>query len=302
MKADTTTDKRIILGIGAATWDHLYVVKEFPGEEGVAQASANTFAGGGPVATALCVLAAAGHPSVLLDGQGDDRIGEAIRADMRQRGVDTASIQVQPGASSAHAVVLVRERDAARHITFFPASASALSATDVDESLVAKVALLHINGRHEDAARQAVAFAKRHRVPVSFDGGAGRYRESIRDLVLGSEIRILAREFAQAFTGETEINAMAAALLDEVAEIVVITCGTEGSYGWTREGESHFQPAFTATPLIDTTGCGDVYHGAFLAAFREGHPLPHCMEHASQLAARTAEGLGGRYALSGCSG
>lgn len=288
---------KTVIGIGAATWDHLYRVREFPCVEGVAEASASAFQGGGPVATALCVMAAQGIPCRLLDVQGDDSIGSFIRAELWGHGVGTEGIRVEQGATSPHAVIMVRELDAARHITWFPSSAPPLLPGEVAESLFSDAALLHINGRHESAARHAVALARQHGVPVSFDGGAGRYRDSLRDLVQASQILIVARDFAERYTGQDTLDAAAATLLAGQAAVVVITEGTRGSHVWSRAGECFDQPAYDAVPLVDTTGCGDVYHGAFLAAWLRGEPLRACAEQASRLAAQNARGLGGRYAL-----
>ncbi|MFZ4593953.1 MAG: carbohydrate kinase family protein [Verrucomicrobiaceae bacterium] len=286
-----------VIGIGAATWDHFYVVDQFPSDEGVTEAKASHFGGGGPVATALCAMARMGLPTVLLDAQGDDAIGTSIRSELAAYGMDVSRIRVETGASSPHAVVLVRVSDAARNITYFPSTAKPLGVDDVPEVLFTNASLLHLNGRHEEAARHAVALAKKHGVPVSFDGGAGRYRESIRDLVLASEVRIVAREFADKFTGLSEVEAQGMALLDDTAQVVVITDGVRGSYVWSREGECFHQPAFTGLPVIDTTGCGDVYHGVFLGRWVRELPLTLCADAASTLAASNAAALGGRFAV-----
>lgn len=286
-----------VIGIGAATWDHFYVVDHFPADEGVLQARTSCFMGGGPVATALSVIAAHQLPTHLLDVQGDDLIGHAIRQELTLQGVGTEAIEVQTGASSAHAAVLVRSSDAARHITYFPASAAPLILNSRHQALIAGASVLHINGRHEETAREAAAIARENHVPVSFDGGAGRYRESVRDLVEASTLRIVALDFARNFTGEEDLALMARALMHGSAQVVVITDGVRGSHVWSRDGEAFHQPAFAALPLIDTTGCGDVFHGAFIAAWLQQRSLRACAEHASRLAARNAEGLGGRFVL-----
>ena len=138
-----------ILGIGAETRDTFYVVPEFSAEEGVTQALARAEDLGGPVATALAVLRAHGHACELLDGP---------RAD---------------------AVILVRQRDGARQIVFRPAEAPE---PVFEPAMLRGVRLLHVNGRHENACRAAIAAAQAQNVEISFDGGAGRFRESIRDL------------------------------------------------------------------------------------------------------------------------
>lgn len=253
-----------VIGIGAETRDEFFIVPEFSAVEHVTQALASCVDAGGPVATALAVLQAHGHECALVDGE------------------------------PAHAVILVRQRDGARQIIFMPSS----SPEPVFESdMLVGARLLHINGRHENACRAAIRAARARNVEISFDGGAGRWRESIRDLFEASHVRVVSRDFAEKCSGKSDLAEMAAALLKPPAKLLIITEGTLGSHLWAPGGVYFHQPAFKAEPLTDTTGCGDVFHGAFLHGWLSDWPLERCMEHASWLAAKNAEGLGGRHVL-----
>lgn len=253
-----------ILGIGAETHDTFFVVPEFSAVEHATQALARAEDRGGPVATALAVLRAHGHTSTLLDSE------------------------------AAKAVILVRQRDGARQIVFMPAPAP--EPTFVPQMLHG-VSLLHLNGRHENACRAAIAAAQAQNIEISFDGGAGRFREPIRDLFEASHLRIVSRDFAEKAAGSSDIAEIARRLLQGPAKLLVITEGIRGSHVWTPEGIAFHQPAFTACPLVDTTGCGDVFHGAFLHGWISKWPLEQCAAHASHIAAKNAEGLGGRFVL-----
>lgn len=255
-----------VIGVGAETLDEFFVVPDFSSEERVAEAAAHAQDCGGPVATALAVLAAHGHECRLVDAPG----------------------------GPARAVILVRRGDGARQIVFH----SARSAEPVfDPGLLEGARLLHLNGRHENACRAAVLAAQAQGVEISFDGGAGRFRESIRDLFEASHIRIVSRDFAEKCSGCADLEAMAASLLQPPCRLLVITEGIRGSHVWRPDGPSFHQPAFPARPAADTTGCGDVYHGAFLHGWLRGWELRRCAEHAARLAAKNAEGLGGRHVL-----
>lgn len=253
-----------VTGIGAETHDEFFVVPEFSAVEHVAEAAAHAEDRGGPVATALAVLRAHGHECTLVDGE------------------------------AARAVILVRERDGARQIVFRPSAAPEPVFTP---HLLEGARLLHLNGRHENACRDAIQAAQARNVEISFDGGAGRFRESIRDLFEASHLRIVSRDFAEKASGKGELGEMAAVLLKAPAKLLVITEGTAGSHVWTPEGVRIHQPSFKAEPLVDTTGCGDVFHGAFLHGWLCGWPLERCAAHAARLAAKNAEGLGGRHVL-----
>lgn len=284
-----------VVGIGAATLDSLWTVSSFSGNEMVQMAQDRKVMGGGPVATALCVLARLGHRVALLDVCGDDATGDQIIEELNRFGVSTSSIQRCGGANSAQAVVIVRSGDAARQIIFHPSSAGEPVLDVETKGVIRNARLLHINGRHESVAREAVQEARRAGVLISFDGGAGRYRESIRDLFEASQVRIVSREFATHWSGKSEISDMLECLIQPPALVAVITDGMSGSDGICLNGIKHHQPAFKADPLVDSTGCGDVYHGGFLHGWLCGWELPMCAEFASRLAARNAEGLGGRY-------
>jgi sugar/nucleoside kinase (ribokinase family) len=286
-----------VVGVGAATWDDLWIVEDFGAEERVVAASQQVSMGGGPVATALCVLASLGHRCALFDVCGDDASGAAIAHSLRDSGVLTEHLQVIAGARSAHATILVRRRDGARQIVYAPATAGEPAWGGPEHDLVRNATLLHLNGRHETAARAAVQAAQEADVTISFDGGAGRYRESIRDLVVASHLRIVAKEFAHRFTGEEDLSQALAALLAPPAKLAVITDGLRGSWVAVPGGEVHHEPARPANPLVDTTGCGDVYHGAFLHGWLSGWTPAACAAFASALAAQNAEGLGGRFGL-----
>ncbi|MEM6280287.1 MAG: PfkB family carbohydrate kinase, partial [Verrucomicrobiota bacterium] len=81
------------------------------------------------------------------------------------------------------------------------------------------------------------------------------------------------------------------------APLVGITDGSEGSWFRTEGAEVFHQPAFPVENLVDTTGCGDVFHGAFLSTVLSGRSWRDCAEFASAAAAISASALGGRGKL-----
>ncbi|MES2594959.1 MAG: PfkB family carbohydrate kinase [Verrucomicrobiota bacterium] len=291
---NTTTEWHVI-GIGAATLDDMWLVSSFQGSEGVQQALDHVTMGGGPVATALAVLACLGRKVALMDVCGDDLPGTKILEELTGHGVHTGWIQRVPATRSTQAVVHVRGSDGARQITFLPCSAGEPAMSDAFVQGLRSTRLLHLNGRHENLAREAVRVMKEAGGLISWDGGAGRYKDSIRDLVEASHLRIVSREFAECYTGMTDRAAMMHGLLTPPARLIVITEGAQGSYGWTGAGEIVHQPCHEVSKVVDTTGCGDVYHGGFLHGWLAGWDLPRCMGFASDLAARNAAGLGGRF-------
>jgi sugar/nucleoside kinase (ribokinase family) len=86
-------------------------------------------------------------------------------------------------------------------------------------------------------------------------------------------------------------------LLDAGPSLVVITDGTKGSWVYPGSGQGFHQPAFLLRDVVDTTGCGDSYHGAFLFGLLKGMDLHETAALASAVAALNTQHLGGRWGL-----
>jgi sulfofructose kinase len=286
-----------VIGLGAATVDVLSLVDHFPGREGVQRAHEVTIQGGGPVATALVSLARLGGRVTMLDVLGDDWRGDLIRDEFRREGVGTDYLQVVPGCTSSIASVLVRRGDGKRAIVYAPGDTPEWQAAQVPQELIASAPFLHLNGRHWEACLQACRYARASHVQVSFDGGAHRYRSQLRELVPLTDVCIVARDFAEQYTGKTDLLKAADLLLEAGPSLVVITDGTNGSWIYPRQGSAFHQPAYLLPEVIDTTGCGDSYHGAFLFGLLKGMSLQQTAALASAVAALNTQALGGRRAL-----
>ena len=286
-----------VIGLGASTVDILSLVDHFPCREEVQEAQEITVQGGGPVATAMVTLARLGARTALLDVIGDDWRGDVILNEFRRDGVCTDHLRRVAGATSATASVLVRRRDGARSIVFYPGTAPALSATDVSDQVIASAKILHVNGRHWEACLQACRYARERGVKVSFDGGAHRYNPEISQLIQLTDICIVARDFAEQCAQTTHVEQAAETLLVEGPELVVITDGANGSWIYPREESPFHQPAYLLPNVVDTTGCGDSYHGAFLFGLVLDFDLKQTAALASAVAALNAQKLGGRGGL-----
>ncbi len=285
-----------IAGLGVCTLDLLMRVPEFPAGESVQRSSSTRLQGGGPVATALAAAARLGAKTAMLDRQGDDWIGERIRSELTSFGVDTTSCHRQSGASSALASVWVRECDGARCISYEPGTVSPMQAEHLPAGVIESARVLHSNGRHEAAWFTAAKRARDAGVAVSFDGGAHRFRPETREFLPWIDIAIVSLDWAARCSGSEDPEKAARAVKDFGPELVVVTAGLRGSWILSDSAQFH-QPAFAVPDTIDTTGCGDVYHGAFLTGWTWAWPLDRCAKVASAAAAMNSRALGGRGAL-----
>jgi len=285
-----------VIGLGASTIDVLTLLEHFPTRREVQQALFTVIQGGGPVATAMVAVSRLGGKSAMIDSIGDDWAGKHILQDFELEGVRTDFIEVHRGQTTAVSNILVSAGDGARAIMFLPGAAPEPVLSETQKAAIQSAKILHITGRYWNACMQAIELAKKENVLISFDGGADRFSPEMKTLVPLTDICIVARDFAEKYTGESEPALSAKILLKEGSELAVVTDGIHGSWVCARESCFHQLP-FLFPKTVDTTGCGDSYHGAFLAALTKGFAIEKSAVIASAVSGMNTQHLGGRAGI-----
>ena len=254
-----------IVGIGASTLDRFIVVDHFPTGREVQQAVSSTTDGGGPVATALATAGKYGSRTVMIDRIGDDMVGRYILEDFHKYNVNTEGIQVDADAKSGTATILVKQKTGERAVFFERSTATEPEFLEAHKQLIESAYILHINGRHRKLMRSAMAVAKEVGTIISLDGGAQRYDEDMKLITEASHIVIVARDYAEKYTGTTNLEEACRIIHERGACIAGVTDGANGSYFVWPDGTFYRCEPFTQSTVVDTTGAGDSFHGAFLA-------------------------------------
>ena len=283
-----------ILGIGMSMIDSIQVVDEFPSSAGVTESSTAELMGGGPVPTALCAASVLGGKAAIIDQIGDDWRAGLIQDDFDKFGVDSRYLFRQEARTSTFGSVLVRRSDGERHIVFSRGTFDELALPQLPVADLQACSILHLNGRHLECACEASRLVKAAGGRVSFDGGANRYDSKFIPLLSQVDVLIVARDFAEKLSSSKDREEQLAKLGQWGAELVGITDGENGSWFLPRGERLFHQAAFPVNPVIDTTGCGDVFHGAFLYLLTQGKTWKECAAFASAAAACNATALGGR--------
>lgn len=283
-----------LLGLGMSVLDSIHLIDDFPHGAGVSRVLGSSLMGGGPVPTALCAASRLGAEATILDRIGDDWRGERIRADYEKFGVATSLLHEEPGKRSSHGTVLVRRGDGERHLFFEEGDFTPLAASELPRDQLAVIPILHLNGRHWPACLDAARMVRDGGGLVSFDGGAHRFAQHHLELLPFVDILIVAADYAERLAGNRSRGEQLEALAFWGAEIVGITDGAAGSWFLSRDGGRFHQPSFPVAEVVDTTGCGDVFHGAFLFARLRGDSPQDAARLAAAAAAINVAALGGR--------
>lgn len=279
-----------------ATQDFVSVVPRLPGSDEVIEASYVGMHGGGPAATAAVACARLGGRAEFAGALAADPVGEAIRAELQREGVGVTHLERATTGSSPAAVIVVDGPTGRRSILYSKGSSVAPTFTTALEAAVREAALVHLDGFHMDVALRAAAAARAAGVPVSLDGGAGELWPQMDQLALLADLLVVARDFARRLTGESDPAAAAESLIGRgAAREVVITDGPNGAWYLTRTESGHV-PAFVVE-VVDTTGAGDVFHGAYALARTQGQCVPAAVREASAVAALKCRSAGGRSGI-----
>ena len=151
--------------------------------------------------------------------------------------------------------------------------------------------ILHVDGYDMEAAI-CFADACRHAGgAVLYDAGSVKPRS--RDLLSRTDVAVTSRTFAEKMFGGNDWEAACYGLREMGPTYTGVTLGAEGAVGLDGD-DFFFIPPFYAGPVVDTTGAGDVFHGALDVAILQGWDFRKCMTFAAAVAAIKCTTLGGR--------
>lgn len=282
-----------LVGLGYCSWDYLCIVPEIPLDQKV-EIVRSLNQGGGPSATATFAAQRLGAKTAYIGAIGDDEAGQNILREFAEAGVDVSGMIERKAATSGVSYCWAdQKKQGKRSIAWARGTAKPLRADEVNLELVRSCKVLHLDGHQTEAAIYAASEARAAGVTVCLD--AGTMVPGIESILGHTDIVIASEWFAGKYTGEATLEDQLVKLKGPGVRWVVATCGDKGSMGF--DGRDFVPaPAFHVN-VVDTTGAGDVYHGAFLRGYLKGFGLRDCMRFASGAAALKCGELGGRTAI-----
>lgn len=263
---------------------------------------------GGAGANVACWAAHGGCPDVRLLGRVGTDAAAWHERELTRHGVRPRLV-VDPEAPTGTVVCLV-DTGAAAERTFLTDSGASLRLDpgDWSDALLDGVAWLHLSGYllFSEPSRGLVAAAlesaRARGVPVSLDPASAGFLvglgvDRFLDLVEEVEVLLPSRDEACLLTGLPDATD-AAAKLSRHVPLVVAKQGADGALV-ARSGTVRARvPAVPATPR-DSTGAGDAFTGAFLAALLAGAAPEEAAADGCRAGARAVERIGGRPPGSG---
>ncbi len=282
-----------VVGVGVNVIDYLFRIPHFPVPDTKMDALDAMIQGGGLTATAMVACARLGLRTRYIGKFGGNEIGRMAREEMQREGMDLGAAVTASGVPNRFCVVLVEEASGHRTIVRERDPRIWLKPGDLSQEAVCAGRVLHLDGHEGDAALQAARWAKAAGIPISVD--AEEPTEHREELFALTDILIVGLRFGRMLTGRSDIQDILEAMARLGPACVGLTLAGAGSALRYRD-EIVQAPGFSVN-VVDTTGAGDVFHGAFLYAFLQGWEAGDILRFANAVSALKCTCLGGRTGI-----
>jgi sulfofructose kinase len=275
-----------ILCIGSANIDHVFEVDALPSGEGKQAAKTARWGGGGIAATAAACVSQLGARATWCGRIGDDWLGRMLQDMFEDMGVAIGAKSIVPGATTPVSSVFVNpagERWLGYHRgEGLDSNQSLPELPDMDT-----VDALVVTRSSDVLTREGLKKAARGGIPRVLDAESGTERQLTPPALLADHV-VFAEAGLASYTQIHDVESAVALAAERLpGRTIGVTLGPRGSAWMTPGGVEWFgAPRVKAR---DTTGCGDVFHGAYALAIAEGADLHGAVRFASAAAAIKAE-------------
>lgn len=250
--------------------------------------------GGGPAFNAACLCALWGAPVQLVSRIGKDAHGKTLKEILQRYGVQTEYLIPDEEVMTSYSYIFVDTETGNRTIFNRPAVFSEIRYQE--EGLEPDVIL---SDGHEDQI--SIGLIQKYPKAVSVLD-AGTCRETTMRVAEHVDYLVCSEDFARQYTAEAidledweSCNRIFQKVKDINHKMAVITLGGKGLL-YEEAGRLQRMPAYPVK-AADTTGAGDIFHGAFAYGLYRRLPLPENLRQSSAAAAVSVQTLGGQISI-----
>jgi len=258
-----------ILGIGCVAVDDLLYVDAYPSADAKIRIRRAERQFGGLTGTALVAAAKLGAKCAFAGLLGPDSLSASVEQNFSDFEIDTSGVVRREDARPIHSTIIVAEDGHTRNVFYDFSSPIGADPEGPSEESIQSTQVLFLDHIGVPGNIRAAGIARAAGIPVVAD------LEEVHDpqfpvLLELIDHLVISEEFAMAYTGESSPESAAAALWHSDRDTVAVTCGDKGVwYVSSVHEEPRLMPAF-AVEVVDTTGCGDVFHGAYAVSLAFG--------------------------------
>ena len=280
-----------MVGIGLNATDTVLTVPHFPAYGGKVSFHKEFYSVGGQVASAVVTCARLGLRAKYIGTVGDDERGRIQLESLQTSGVNIDHVQQRRNCANQSAYIVIDESTGERTVFWSRPECLRLQPEEITSDQIVCARLLHIDGHDTPAMEHAARIARANGIPVTVDVDT-MYAGFERVLPLVDYL-IASSEFPGRWTGrEDPFDALQTIQRQFGMKMAAMTLGAHGALAWC-DGRFVYSPAFVVN-CVDTTGAGDVFHGAFCYAVLQQMPIAEALGFANAMAALNCTAMGAR--------
>jgi sugar/nucleoside kinase (ribokinase family) len=263
-----------MVGVGLNATDTLIRLPHFPSFSSKVEFRESQVLPGGQVASAVFACAKWGLKARYVGKIGDDASGHLQQREMHSAGVE-AHWSVVPDCQSQSSFILVDEATGERTVLWKRDPRQELLPHEVRKEWVVRSRLLHVDGHDCASAAAAASWAQEAHIPVTAD--LDNLYPGVEALLEKVNYSITSLDFPGRLCGEQDLLVSLPRIATRFGcRMSAATLGADGVLAWDGS-RFNYSPAFDVKP-VDTTGAGDIFHGAFAFSLLRGDDLPRSLE------------------------
>jgi sulfofructose kinase len=280
-----------VVGIGLNATDTVIKVPHFPAYGGKVPFHGEFVSTGGQVASAVVACARLGLRSKYIGAVGDDERGALQLESLRAENIDIEHIRIRPNCATQTAFIVIDESTGERTVFWSRPDCLKLTPEEIAPDRILGARLLHIDGHDTAAMEHAARIAHENGIPVTCD--VDTVYQGFERVLPHVDYLISSSEFPARWIGVEDPLAALESIRDRFGmQLAGMTLGAHGALALTESG-AFYSPAFVVD-CVDTTGAGDVFHGAFCYSVLQRMPIAEALDFSNAMAALNCTAAGAR--------
>ena len=280
-----------VVGLGLNATDTVMLVRAFPALGGKERVVSFSRQAGGQMATALVTCRRLGLTSRYIGKVGGYEAGQFQLESLKKEGIDVECVEAVAGVPNQFGHIIVDQATGERTIFWDRDSRLAVRPQEIQTESITTARALHLDGCDVEACLRAAKIARRAGIPVVAD--LDTVYKQVERLFPYLDYLLASANFLPSATGENDPFRVLEYMTREYRiKAPGMTLGRDGALVYS-DGRFIYSPGFVVE-TVDTTGAGDVFHGAFIYGLLAGWSLPHVLDFSNAMAALNCISLGAR--------
>jgi sulfofructose kinase len=287
-----------LVGVGLNATDTLLLVSKYPENGGKVAFERELVSPGGQVASALATAGKLGLRTKYIGVVGDDERGRIQLSSLREIGVNLGEarmnvddVEIRAGCPNQSAYIVIDQSTGERTVFWYRPDCLRLDPARITPEKIVCGRMLHVDGHDTPAVARAARIAREHGIPVTVD--VDTIYPGFDQVLASVDYLVASTGFPARWTGEPDpFRALERIQNEHHMRVAAMTLGPYGALA-REDGRFVYSPGFVVN-CVDTTGAGDVFHGAFCYSVLKEATLRDALEFSNAMAALNCTRLGAR--------